>query len=210
MSVLGQMTLKMRFVHESMFNGNNFDTLIQINSPSMSCYQISEMFKDSFVENTIYGGDIIKGTDMIFDLSECINKPAVFLDEDVDEFTENIILLCDEMINQTLPWNEIGKEEERYISTSNILDTVDTAAYQLLANEDTNIYTYNHITVFGDAIEDVNGLDYQLCYEFSKGKICVRKTALESIEGKFHGRHSCVNFAHNNYSCCSCWNPVQV
>ena len=160
----------------------------------MACKNISENFLDQFENNvedeTVYGGDVIKATELLTLISDCLNNTygEVFENENEEGFTEDIIKMCDEMINQTVSWNEIGKDDDRFTSSSNIFQTVDTAAFQLLeAGFDKDFY-YTHITVEGDSYSSIDEIDGQLCQTFSAGRICVVKTVLANIPGKISSK----------------------
>ena len=131
---------------------------------TIPCKSISGNFLGQFesnVENeTVYGGDVIKATDLLTVLSDCLNNTdVVFEDEDPMGFTMDIIKMCDEMINQTVSWNEIGKDEDRFVSSSNIFQSVDTAAFQLLESEFDGDFSYTHINVDGEFFESIDDID---------------------------------------------------
>ena len=161
---------------------------------TVACKNISENFLDQLENNvedeTVYGGDVIKATELLTLISDCLNNTdgEVFENENEEGFTQDIIKMCDEMINQTVSWNEIGKDDDRFTSSSNIFQTVDTAAFQLLeAGFDKDFY-YTHITVEGDSYSSIDDIEAQLCQTFSAGKICVLKTVLANIPGKLSSK----------------------
>ena len=160
---------------------------------TMACKSISENFLDQFENNvedeTVYGGDVIKATDLLTLLSDCLNNTDnVFENENEEGFTEDIIKMCDEMINQTVSWNEIGKDDDRFTSSSNIFQTVDNAAFQLLESGFDQDFYYTHITVEGDSYSSIDEIEEELCKSFSAGKICVLRTVLTSIPGKISSK----------------------
>ena len=160
----------------------------------MACKDISENFLDQFENNvedeTVYGGDVIKATELLQLISDCLNNTdgEVFENENEEGFTQDIIKMCDEMINQTVSWNEIGKDDDRFTSSSNIFQTVDTAAFQLLESGFDKDFHYTHITVEGDSYLSIDDIQTELCKIFSSGKICVLKTVLASIPGKISSK----------------------
>ena len=161
---------------------------------TMACKDISENFLDQFENNvedeTVYGGDVIKATELLQLISDCLNNTGgeVFDNENEVGFTEDIIKMCDEMINQTVSWNEIGKDDDRFTSSSNIFQTVDTAAFQLLEAEFDKDFNYTHITVEGDSYPSIDDIEMELCKTFTAGKICVLKTVLANIPGKISSK----------------------
>ena len=160
----------------------------------MACKDISENFLDKFENNvedeTVYGGDVIKATELLTLISDCLNNTdgEVFENENEEGFTQDIIKMCDEMINQTVSWNEIGKDDDRFTSSSNIFQTVDTAAFQLLEAGFDKDFNYTHITVEGDFYSSTDEIEAELCKTFSAGKICVLKTVLANIPGKISSK----------------------
>ena len=88
------------------------------------------------------------------------------------------------MINQTTSWYEIGKDDDRFSSSSNIFQTVDTAAFQLLEANFSGDFDYTHITVNGESFTSVEEIDEELCKIFSDGKICVLKSVLANLPGQ--------------------------
>ena len=161
---------------------------------TVACKNISENFLDQFENNvedeTVYGGDVIKATELLQLISDCLNNTdEVFENEDEEGFTQDIIKMCDDMINQTVSWNEIGKDDDRFTSSSNIFQTVDTAAFQLLEAEFDKDFNYTHITVEGDSYSSIDEIETEeLCKEFSAGKVCVLKTVLANIPGKISSK----------------------
>ena len=160
----------------------------------MACKDISENFLDQFENNvedeTVYGGDVIKATELLTLISDCLNNTdgEVFENENEEGFTQDIIKMCDEMINQTVSWNEIGKDDDRFTSSSNIFQTVDTAAFQLLESGFDKDFNYTHITVEGDSYPSIDEIEMELCKTFSAGKICVLKTVLANIPGRISSK----------------------
>ena len=157
-----------------------------------ACKDISGNFTDQFKNNNkiVYGGRLIKATELLQFISDCLNNTDTgsFPNENEERFTEDIIEMCDEMINQTVAWNEIWQDYDRFTSSSNIFQAVDTAAFQLLeAGFDKDFY-YTHITVEGDSYSSIDEIDGQLCQTFSAGRICVVKTVLANIPGKISSK----------------------
>ena len=161
----------------------------EMENQTTSCKTISGNFLDQFdqsvEEDKVYGGDVIRGTDLLTLLSGCLNNTEeVFEDEDPLGFTKDLIKMCDEMINQTTSWYEIGKDDDRFSSSSNIFQTVDTAAFQLLEANFSGDFDYTHITVNGESFTSVEEIDEELCKIFSDGKICVLKSVLANLPGQ--------------------------
>ena len=182
---------------------------------TIPCKSISGNFLGEFesnVENeTLYGGDVIKATDLLTVLSDCLNNTdVVFEDEDPMGFTMDIIKMCDEMINQTVSWNEIGKDEDRFVSSSNIFQSVDTAAFQLLESEFDGDFSYTHINVDGQFFESIDDIDEELCKIFSNGKICVLKTVMANIKGHISSNSLKTEIVKFNNFFFSCGNPVFI
>ena len=161
---------------------------------STACKDISENFRNQFEKyvegETVLGGDVIKATELLQLISDCLNNTdEVFENEDEEGFTQDIIKMCDDMINQTVSWNEIGKDDDRFTSSSNIFQTVDTAAFQLLESGFDKDFHYTHITVEGDSYSSIDEIETEeLCKEFSAGKVCVLKTVLANIPGKISSK----------------------
>ena len=182
---------------------------------TIPCKSISGNFLGQFesnVENeTVYGGDVIKATDLLTVLSDCLNNTdVVFEDEDPMGFTMDIIKMCDEMINQTVSWNEIGKDEDRFVSSSNIFQSVDTAAFQLLESEFDGDFSYTHINVDGEFFESIDDIDEELCKIFSNGKICVLKTVMANIKGHISSNSLKTEIVKFKKKFFSCGNPVFI
>ena len=182
---------------------------------TIPCKNISGNFLGQFESNvekeTVYGGDVIKATDLLTVLSDCLNNTdVVFEDEDPMGFTMDIIKMCDEMINQTVSWNEIGKDEDRFASSSNIFQSVDTAAFQLLESEFVGDFSYTHINVDGEFFESIDDIDEELCKTFSDGKICVLKTVLANIGGHISSNSRKTNLIKSNIFVFSCGNPIFI
>ena len=159
----------------------------------MACKNLSENFVVEFENNirsdTFYGGDVTKATGLLTNLSGCLNNTdIVFENENEEGFTEDVIKMCDEMISQTVSWNEIGNDDDRFSSSSNIFQTVDNAAFQLLeAGFDKDFY-FTHINVEVEFYPSIDDTETEFCKTFSAGKICVLRTVLANISDKISSK----------------------